>query len=153
MTRASLIPSTLFPHPSICSHVSDVALSFQTFSSFLFVLRADPISTKQYILASLHGRIREVQGSNLGIHTANVYGLYSVPPGQDSTLSSRPPPPSTTLPNQHSTVTQPPGPTHLYAVCDQPPSQGPLPECRIPGWHRSVQATCNTRKYGRTDCS
>jgi len=82
VTRTSLIPSTLFPHPPIYSHVSDVVLSFQPFSSFLFVLRADPISAKQYILVSLHGRIREVQGSNFGIHTVNVYGLYSVPPGR-----------------------------------------------------------------------
>lgn len=116
VTRASLIPSTLFPHPPIYSHVSDVALSFQPFSSFLFVLRADSISAKQYILDPPHGRIREVQGSNLGIHTANVYGLYSVPPDQGSTSSSRPPPPSISLRNQHSTVTQPPGSTHSDAV-------------------------------------
>jgi len=108
VTQATLIPSTLFCHPPIYSHVSDVVPSFQKFSSFLFVLRADPISAKRYILASLHGRVREVRGSNLGIHTANVYGFYSVPPGQDSTSSSRTPPSSTSLPNQHSTVTQHP---------------------------------------------
>jgi hypothetical protein len=119
-------PSHLLPRIRRCALLSDI---------FVLPIRATYFPN---LSRTVHTDITSQQhsglpGSNPGTHTANVYGLSSVPPGQGSTSSSRPPSPSTSLRNQHSTATPTPGPIHLHAVCDQPPSQGSLPECRIPG--------------------
>lgn len=118
-------PSHLLPHIRRGVFLPDI---------FVLPIRATyfPHRSQKYILVSLHSRIREVQGSNLGTHTVNVYRLSSVPPGRDITSSSRPPPPSTSLRNQHKSH---PNTRHYTFTRSVRPAAKPmlLPECRIPG--------------------